>query len=123
MTSFSTLFLSRALPIIVMVMFTYVVPHFKRSYLITGLSGKNFQQTDVSHCQYVHTDTLIGCEDLHVYNAPSGPLIFTGCVEKLSDQFVVSIVGKELTRLDLVSGDYGTESESRGTLSGSVLCF
>ena|SRR5271155_30049 len=109
MTSFRTLFLSRALPIIVMVVFTYVVPHFKRSYLITGLSGKNFQQTDVSHCQSVHTDTLIGCEDLHVYNAPSGPLIFTGCVEKLSDQFVARNWGGRLMGVDLVSGDYGSE--------------
>jgi hypothetical protein len=110
MTSFRTLFLSRALPIIVMVLFTYVVPHFKRTYLITGLSGKNFQQTDVSHCQYVHTDTLIGCEDLHVYNAPSGPLIFTGCVEKLSDQFVArNWEGEKLMGVDLVSGDYGSE--------------
>ena len=103
----STLFLSRALPIIVMVIFTYVVPHFKRSYLITGLSGKNFHQTDVSHCQKVHTDTLIGCEDLHVYNGPSGPLIFTGCVEKLSDQFVRAIGAGKLMGVDVVSGDYG----------------
>ena len=66
----------------------------------------------------------MGCEDLHVYNAPSGPMIFTGCVEKISDQYVFSrnqvrapLIG------DLVSGNYGEEYESEGVLSGSFLCL
>lgn len=91
MPSISTLILSRALPIVVMVVVTYIVPHFQRAYLITGMSGKNFAQTDVSQCDVVHRDTLMGCEDLHTYNAPSGPMIFAGCVEKMADQFVAPI--------------------------------
>jgi len=108
MPSISTLILSRALPIVVMVVATYIVPHFQRSYLITGMSGKNFQQTDVSQCDVVHRDTLMGCEDLHTYNTPSGPMIFTGCVEKMADQFVLLPPFSRLTCVDLVSGDYST---------------
>ena len=36
----------------------------------------------------IYPDKLIGCEDLHAYNADSGPMIFTGCVEKLEHQLV-----------------------------------
>jgi hypothetical protein len=67
---------------------SFILPWITKTSLITGLTGANFEQTDVSQCQVIHRDTLIGCEDLHVYNAPSGPMIFTGCVEKISDQFV-----------------------------------
>ena len=91
MPSVSTFLLSRVLPIVIMVVITYIVPYVQRTYLITGLSGKNFQQTDVSQCDVVHRDTLIGCEDLHVYDAPSGPMIFAGCVDKISDQFVAPV--------------------------------
>lgn len=73
---------------LLMVAGTYLVPWIAKVSLITGLNGRNFQQSDVRHCEIIHQDTLIGCEDLHVYNAESGPVIFTGCVEKLSDQFV-----------------------------------
>ena len=66
----------------------------------------------------------MGCEDLHTYNAPSGPMIFAGCVEKMIDQFVSLFhCLSRLMCIDLVSSDYGTEYESRGVLSGTVLCF
>jgi hypothetical protein len=84
------MFLTRFLPVLTMLTFTYVKPWVQRTYLIFGLSGKNFQQTDMSRCDVVHPSILIGCEDLHVYNAGSGPMIFTGCVEKIEDQFVTS---------------------------------
>src|SRR5271169_362976 len=88
MASMQTMMLTRLIPVGIMVSAAYFIPYAQRSYLITGMSGDNFQQTDVSQCDVLHTDTLIGCEDLHLYNAPSGPMIFTGCVDKITDQFV-----------------------------------
>lgn len=110
MPSLRTLILSRALPFVFLLIGTYVIPWFQRTYLIGGFSGANFQQTDVSQCDIVYPDKLIGCEDLHVYNAASGPMIFMGCAEKLQDQFVPSIMyrGRRLI-VDLVSGDHGEE--------------
>ena len=88
MSSIPGLLLLRIIPVFLMVGFSFILPWIAKTYLITGLSGVNFEQTDVSQCEVIHRDTLVGCEDLHVYNAPSGPMIFTGCVEKISDQFV-----------------------------------
>ena len=107
MLSIRSLLLLRIIPVFLMVGSSFILPWIAKTYLITGLSGLNFKQTDVSQCEVLHRDTLMGCEDLHVYNAPSGPMIFTGCVEKISDQYVFSrnqvrgpLIG------DLVSGDY-----------------
>jgi hypothetical protein len=108
MPSFRTLFLSRALPFLFLLIGTYVVPWFQRTYLIAGFSGANFQQTDVSRCDIIYPDKLIGCEDLHVYNAASGPMIFAGCAQSLQDQLVFPPSIKEGALIaDLVSGDYG----------------
>ena len=104
MSSISGLLLLRVIPVLLMAASSFVVPWIARTYLITGLNGVNFEQTDVSQCEVIHQDTLVGCEDLHVYNAPSGPMIFTGCVEKLSDQFVSLKLSCVLIG-DLVSGD------------------
>ena len=91
MSSMGLLLLSRILPVFLMVGSAYILPWASKTYLITGLSGANFQQTDVSNCDIIYPDVLVGCEDVHVYNAPSGPMIFTGCVEKITDQFVLSL--------------------------------
>ena len=89
MPSICALMMLRIIPVFLMVAATYLVPWLARTYLLTGYSGANFNQTDVNHCERIHQDVLFGCEDLHVYNAPSGPMIFTGCVEKITDQFVL----------------------------------
>jgi hypothetical protein len=94
MPSIGSLLTSRLLPVITILCFAYVVPWVQRTYLLFGYSGKNFQQSDVSNCQVIHPDTLIGCEDLHVYQAASGPMIFTGCVNSLMDQLVLSNVDR-----------------------------
>src|SRR2546423_10234759 len=91
--SFRTLFLSRLIPFLFLLIGTYIVPWFQRTYLITGFSGANFQQTDVSQCDIIYPDKLIGCEDLHVYSTDSGHMIFAGCAENLQDQFVPLIHG------------------------------
>jgi hypothetical protein len=91
MSLIATLF-SRIAPVFLMVAGTFLVPWVAKLYLIAGINGQNFQQSDMGHCEVIHQDTLIGCEDLHVYNAESGPIIFTGCAEKLSDQFVPPFV-------------------------------
>ena len=88
MSSIRSLLLLRIVPVFLVVGSSFVLPWIAKTALITGLNGVNFEQTDVSQCEVIHQDTLMGCEDLHVYNAPSGPMIFTGCVEKFSDQFV-----------------------------------
>jgi len=82
------LLISRLFPIIILLLTTFVIPWCKRTYVIFGLSGANFQQTDVSNCDIIYPDKLIGCEDLHVYQGEKGPMIFTGCVEKLEHQLV-----------------------------------
>jgi len=84
------LFLSRLMPVLLILTTTYIIPWAKRTYLIFGFSGKNFEQTDMTNWDIIYPDKLIGCEDLHVYNADSGPMIFTGCVEKLEHQLVCS---------------------------------
>lgn len=59
----------------------------------------------------MHPDTLIGCEDLHVYKPHTGEVeIFAGCAEKLEDQLVFpfsfsGLLGGVLM-VDLVSCDY-----------------
>lgn len=93
--SFRTLFLSRAIPFLFLLIGTFVVPWFQRTYLIAGYSGANFHQTDVSQCDIIYPDKLIGCEDLHVYSADSGSMIFAGCAENLQDQFVPLIYGED----------------------------
>jgi hypothetical protein len=85
-----SLLTSRFFPILTIVSIAYVIPWVQRTYLIFGFSGKNFQQTDVSNCAIIHPDILIGCEDIHVYNAESGPMIFAGCVNKIHDQLVLT---------------------------------
>jgi len=82
--------LARTMPFLVLIISTYLIPWAKRTYLITGLSGKNFNQTDVSNCQVIYPQKLVGCEDLHVYHGPDGPIMFTGCFEKITDPFVAS---------------------------------
>lgn len=82
--------LNRLFPLGVILVAVYVVPWATRMYLISGLSGKNFSQTDVSNCDIIYPATLLGCEDLHVYpDGPNGPMIFTGCASKFEDQFVL----------------------------------
>ena len=81
--------ISRLLPVIVVIASTYLVPWYQRIQLIHGKTGKNFVQTDVSRCEIVYQDKLIGCEDLHVYKHEGGEAeIFMGCVEKLEHQLV-----------------------------------
>ena|SRR5579859_3088956 len=88
MASLRALFLSRLLPFVFLLIGTYVIPWFQRTYLIGGFSGANFQQTDVSQCDIIYPDKLIGCEDLHVYHSSSGPMVFAGCAESLKDRYV-----------------------------------
>lgn len=88
MANIRGIMLGRTIPFLVLIVSTYLVPWAKRTYLITGLSGKNFHQTDVSNCQVIYPQKLVGCEDLHVYDGPDGPMVFTGCFEKITDTFV-----------------------------------
>ena len=88
MPSIGSLIASRVLPLLLIITSTYLVPWIQRKYLISGLSGKNFQQSDISHCDVIYPDKLTGCEDIHVYNGPSGPQIFAGCAEKVDDRYV-----------------------------------
>jgi hypothetical protein len=80
--------LARMFPFLIMIISTYIFPWGKRSYLITGMSGKNFQQSEIGHCENLYVDRLVGCEDLHVYQGPEGPMIFTGCSATLQDRMV-----------------------------------
>jgi hypothetical protein len=89
-----TLFITRLFPVLILLTATYVIPWCKRTYEIFGFSGKNFQQTDVSNCDIIYPDKLIGCEDLHVYRGDKGPMIFAGCVEKLEHQLVCRFFSK-----------------------------
>jgi hypothetical protein len=88
MPGIGSLLTSRFLPILILVATTYLLPYLQRKYLISGLSGKNFKQSDTSNCNVIYPDKLIGCEDLHVYKSPSGPQIFTACAESIDDQYV-----------------------------------
>jgi hypothetical protein len=88
MPSIGSLIASRVLPLLLVITSTYLVPWIQRKYLISGLSGKNFQQSEISHCNVIYPDKLTGCEDIHVYNAPTGPQIFAGCAEKIDDRYV-----------------------------------
>ena len=86
------MFATRVLPVLIIVLSSVVLPWFQRTYLIGGFSGKNFNQTNVDNCDVIYPDKLIGCEDIHVYNSISGPLMFMGCVDKLEDQLVSTIL-------------------------------
>jgi hypothetical protein len=81
-------FATRILPVLLVLTTTVIVPWCQRTFLISGLSGKNFAQTNVEGCEIVYPGELVGCEDLHVYEGGEGPLIFTGCVETLRDRLV-----------------------------------
>jgi hypothetical protein len=92
---------ARLIPIFIMISVSYIIPHAQRIYLTRGYNGKNFAQTDVSQCEIIYPEKLIGCEDIHVYETPSGPLLFTACAEELQDQLVFGSLKK--AKVDLVS--------------------
>jgi hypothetical protein len=92
MASMGSLLSSRLLPLAVVLGSTYIIPWAQRAYVLSGYSGKNFAQTDVSNCEIIHKDTLIGCEDIHLYNSDEGnPLIFAACAERIEDRFVFCV--------------------------------